>query len=300
MTAFVVATTQHAHAEVRVERSSEAASCPDTAALLERVRDGEAPAAHEPLLIVRFHRTPTGFRASIASNGTERSLDDDATSCEGLAEATAVAVKLALDSAATPGPPAPTPPTLGETPSQEPSRPTAAPAEPRKSLEIGARAVLLFGLIDPVAPGAHVGASFVSRHRAWSIGVTGLVLPTQTRALGEGAVDTSAIGGGVEGCARFPAAERLAFGLCARAEVLRLAGHARGYTEADSRARALFTGAALGRVAARIAGPVSVTLEAGAVVPFVRERFAIEGAGVAYEPPIVAAMAGTGLLVDFR
>ena len=77
-------------------------------------------------------------------------------------------------------------------------------------------------------------------------------------------------------------------------------GTAHGFPRTESQGRPLFAGSLLGRARTPIAGPLALFVEAGAVVPFVRERFAIDTVGVVYDPPIVAAATGIGLTMDFE
>jgi hypothetical protein len=50
----------------------------------------------------------------------------------------------------------------------------------------------------------------------------------------------------------------------------------------------------------RVAGPVRAFVELGAVAPVVRERFAIDGVGLVYDPPLIGGSGGIGALVDFE
>jgi hypothetical protein len=110
----------------------------------------------------------------------------------------------------------------------------------------------------------------------------------------------SIAGGGIEGCGRLPIGRSLLLALCGRTEAMRLEGTARGFPRVEQHARPLFAGTLLGRARARIAGPVALFAEAGAVVPFVRDRFAIDTVGLVYDPPVVAATTGIGIVMDFE
>jgi hypothetical protein len=79
---------------------------------------------------------------------------------------------------------------------------------------------------------------------------------------------------------------------------MRLAGRAQGFARTDAHARPLFAGTLLGRARATVAGPLVLFVEGGAMLPFARERFSIDGVGVVYEPPVVAAVTGLGVLVS--
>lgn len=306
--------SRSARAELQVHRSEGADSCPDTLSFAGRMRDGSVDAAARASasasdIIVRFEHTASGYRSSvIMPDGKRRSLTDDAPTCEGLAEATVLAVKLALDLETAPadtdvGPaasavvrPALSPPDVATPPPHDPSAGRTSTVA-----EISASGVLAFGLGSPAAPGARGGAALVLGEGRWSIGMTGLVLPAQTREIGDGAVDVSILGGGVEGCGRVPVGGRaLLFALCGRIEAMSLRGSSRGFARTEDHARPLFAGTLLARARARVAGPLSGFVEAAAVVPFVRDRFAIDTVGVVYDPPVVAAATGIGVVVDFE
>lgn len=302
--------------DVRVERASGAEGCPDAASFGARVREG-SDRAHEgePTrdVTVRFERTTKGFRSSVlTSDGMKRSLVDDASTCEPLAEATLLAVRMTLDLAASP----PAPP-VNDVPAAPPAPPAAvvapetrdareAPTTPRTKepasvgLEVLASGTLALGVGSPLAPGFRAGAAATLGRGRWSLGVTGVVLSTQTREVGTGSVDIGVAGGGIEGCGRARALQAVVLALCGRAEALRLSGTAHGFARTEEHARPLLLGSLLGRGQMRIAGPVAAYAEVGAVVPIVRERFSIDRVGLVYDPPIIAGSGAFGALVDFE
>jgi hypothetical protein len=288
-----------AQADLRVERSDGADSCPDAAAFANRMRDAGAPqpAFATGEITVRFAHTASGFRSWVGTaDGKHRSLADDAPTCDGLAEATILAVKMALELEGAPAVvSAPPPAVADELPHEE-----AAPRRAAPFVETSASGAVVFGLGSPVAAGVRAGAGLVLGQGRWSIGLTGLALPSQTRSIGEGTVGVSVLGGGVEGCGRLPVGRSVLLALCGRAEAMSLDGSAHGFARTESHARPVFTASLLGRARAKVAGPVALFVEAGALVPFARERFAIDTVGVVYDPPVVGAATGIGMLVDFE
>jgi hypothetical protein len=298
VTTFAV--SRSVHADLRVERADGAGACPDAASFTNLVRaGGSEPPAGPGTITVRFEHTSSGYRSRIVMpDGKHRTLADDASSCDGLAEATVLAVKLALDlETATPAVPADVVPPA-DVAVLDPEPLVVRRATPRA--EIWTSGVLAFGIGSPVAPGVRAGASLLLGQARWSLGITSLVLPSQTRDIGEGKVDVSILGGGIEGCGRSRVGRALLLALCSRVEAMRLEGSARGFARTEEHARPLFAGTLLGRAQAKVAGPVALFIEAGAVVPFVRERFAIDTVGVVYDPPTVAAATGIGMLVNFE
>jgi hypothetical protein len=289
-----------ARAELRVERGEGADTCPDAASFAERMREGGAESQSRGSdLTVRFERTASGFRSWIRrADGKRRTLTDDAPSCDGLAEATLLAATLTLEleTAAPPPSPAPAP----EPPAIADSAPIVPRAHRAPRAEISAGSVVAFGLTSPVAPGVRTGAAFVLGQGRWSLGISGVVLPAQTRTVQEGSVDVSMLGGGLEGCSRLPVGSSFLLAFCGRVEAARLEGTSHGYTRSKEEQRPLFSGTGLGRARVRLAGPIAAFVEAGAVIPFVRERFSIDTVGVVYDPPAVALATGIGILVDFE
>jgi hypothetical protein len=295
---MILGAPRTARADLRVERAEGAESCPDAAAFVERMGDGGAPSlTGRGSIEVRFEPTAEGYRARVQMpGGKHRVLADDAPTCDGLAEATALAVKLAFELDEPPAvAPAASPPLRDEdSGAAELVGPRAAGAE------ISASGVLAVGLASPAAPGLRAGAALLLGRDRWSIGVTGIVLPAQAREVAGGTVRVSVLGGGVEGCRRLPVGDTMLLAVCGRVEAMRLEGSASGFARSEERARPLFAGTLLGRARRTLAGPAALFVEAGGVVPFVRERFALDGVGVVYDPPVVAFTAGIGVLVDFE
>jgi hypothetical protein len=298
-------------AEVHVERAEGAGTCPDAAAIEARVQDGAIGRdARTRAVTVTFERTTRGYRSTIRTpDGLQRSLADDATTCDGLAEATVLAVRLALE-VPEPVPRGPvttsanaTPPSLAPSTPGRDRAPDEAPRTASKravGVEVLAAGAVAFGIGSPLAPGLRGGASLTFAAGRWSAGLTGLVLPSQTRQVGLGEVDVLVAGGGVEACHRLRVARPVLVALCGRAEALMLSGTARGFATVEEHARPVFLGTLLARGQARLGGPVAAFAEGGVVAPVIRERFEIQGVGLVYDPPPVGATAAFGALVDFE
>ena len=224
----------------------------------------------------------------------ERALDDRAAGCDGLAEATLLAVRLALDVPAEP--PAPAEPSDHDTPA-----PIVAGDPHPRHVEILAGGLAAFGIGSAFAPGVRAGGALTLGSEAqWSIGVTGFALASRTQTLGAGAVSIGALGGGVDLCRRHRFGASWRVGLCGRAELGRLSGQARGFDTNEEAARPLVLGSLLLRAQRRFYGPLGLFAEVGGAVPIVRERFEIQGVGLVYDPPLVAATGAIGALVDFE
>lgn len=295
-------------AEIRVERSRGAEACPDPVKFEARARESATSASRD--VSIRFARTSTGYASSIrTSDGMSRALEDDA--CDALADATLVVVRLALDVesasvAPTSSKPTPAPaPAQATTETPAPDRdrdhesPPAANLGRANGFELLAGGAVAAGF--GASFGARAGAGWVFAGRRLSIGVTGLALVPETRAVENGSVEIGLLGGGLEGCGRAATSSRaLAGALCARGEVFRLSGSAGGFARNEAHGRPLATMGLALRGKLRIARPFGLFAEVAASVPLARERFAIDGVGIVYAPPVVAGTAATGLFVDFE
>lgn len=314
--AAVLSARSASAAEIRVDRSKGAEACPDPAKFEARARESAKSSSRD--VDVRFARTRTGYASSIrTSDGMVRAIEDVA--CDALADATLVIVRLALDVES--APPETTTTTAAEpvtassqSPSLSPASSSAASAsadrvepspaanrERTNGIELLAGGAVAAGLGVSFGKGARVGAAWMFDHQRWSIGVTGLALAPETRSFENGTVEIGLLGGGLEGCGRTATTSgALAGALCARGEMFRLSGSANGFARNEEHARPLATMGFALRGKLRIARPLGAFAELAASVPLARERFAIDGAGIIYDPPIVAASAAAGLSVDFE
>jgi hypothetical protein len=280
-------------ADVVVERSEDAEPCPGPSAFRDRVLDDDRGSSRT--VRVRFERSEHGFIATVQTTEGRRRLEDP--SCDALAEATLVVVRLALDE-------------VSSTPAEErssadagPTPPPQVPAAARRSsrVEVLAGGAAALGLGVPFAPGVRIAAGVAFADARLSAGLTGIYLPATTRSLPPGEVAIELLGGGAEACGRATtSSQSLGVALCARAELSRLQGTARGYGRNKERGRPLPTAGLVLRGVGRVLGPIGIFAEAAAVVPLARERFHIEGAGVVYDPPAVAATGAVGASVDFE
>jgi hypothetical protein len=299
------------HADVRVERDASADACPDPATFAERIREGLGEASERTRTItIRFERSPGGYSSTVqTSDGMQRKLTEaNAAGCDGLAEATLLVARLALDSAT--GPPSPPSNTAdaaaganaanaNRAAERDDARRESA-VKPRGRAvhpELLVGALASFGIGGAFSPGARTTAALALR--PWTFGITGFILPPATQPFGVGRVAIAAMAGGLDLCYR---ARLVGFllGVCGRGEIGALTGTARGFANNESATRALLLTSVLARGQRRIGGPLGVFAELGAVVPMVRERFEIQGVGMVYDPPPVAAMGGIGMLVDFE
>lgn len=256
-----------------------------------------------------------------------RQLSDKGSSCKGLADALAIALAVLLDAEPLPPAPAPEPaPAAPPSPPPEaaPSRESPARVEPPparalevpppRTLEIafGAGVVPFAGLLDHdgIAGSGYVEA----RIRRWlSVRAGALAVPSQTFAYRGGVLASDGspaqIGlwlttGMLEGCFAAPllggslgAASAPLAGGCMG--ILAGAIHGEGLTLPNN-AQTTAPWAA-GRMSAfleqRLAWRLSLVFQAGAVIPFIRRYFAVdgEGGGTAFTPASVGVTLATSV-----
>lgn len=203
------------------------------------------------------------LRAHIRSDdGGTRELEAPGPDCQALADASAITLALLLDAAPPPEEPAP-------------------PASLK--LTEGAGAGLLLGTPRDVAPVllAEVGLGLAR----WRLGLGALWALPRRSDFGPGDVRSELLAGSARAC--FLLAPHLS--LCSGAYLGALKMRARGYTR-DEEARSLWGAApvelALDYVWAHVGGELGL----GALLPFQRKRFSIDGLGEAREDWPVQAL----------
>jgi len=315
---LVLAARPASAADIRVERADGAEACPDPNAFQARIREIWSRSSRD--LSIRFGPTRKGFAATVrTSDGMMRSLEDD--SCDALADATLVVVRLAAEEPASgereaPVVPPPTSSSAGLEPAPERDEARAADARSRAwlggELLLGAAAAI--GLQGGLGGGARASGALVFGGGRFSLGLTGLWLapvassPGSSSAgspagssAGSGKIEVGILGGGLEACARAAVAARMvSFAVCPRGEVFRLSGEASGFARNESRGRALIAASLVLRGKVRIAGPAGVFVEAAATFPLTNERFAVDGLGIVYDPPVLAGIGAAGLALEFE
>jgi hypothetical protein len=278
------ATAADVGADLAVDRTPDAAGCPDAAALAEGVNRqlgrravSSAPGARRGVsLRVRFLVDRQGYLAFVEAAGLRvgtRTLDDRGPSCEGLAEATAFTLALLLDDAGRP--PAVDAPDTAR-PASSPGGRTLGDAAPR--LEIGVGGALTSLLAGPLGTGLFAEAGVAPRP-PFAIGVGGLWLPPRSFATVEpGRVDVSLLAGSLYACwAPLRAGRQFALGLCARPALGSLQTNASGYRQVNRDVRRWWAAAGASIDASgALAGPVSWTGRVGVFAPVRRDRFAVD------------------------
>lgn len=292
---------------VSVTRAAGADDCPDTAALLARIEllRGRPDAGAAVQYQVSFARENAGFRAEIRAGGAAggaRVLHDQAITCAGLEQATAVTLALLLDSDArastTPTPPPAAKPDVVSRNAAPP--PAAAELEFAEQLQRyfqGARrsATLtlgpagLAGVLRPIAPALR--AELGTRMAALRGGLGLLWSPGLETMLAPGTVHVSLWAGTSRSCFAPVLGSALRFDLCAAFYIGALEASAEGYDQTRDATR-LWVASSFELALASTPAPIGWELSAAALIPLRRQDFSIDRAGVAY------ASLPVGLLVS--
>lgn len=262
---------------------------------------------------MQFEHEGDAFVATVHNeqDGSTRALSDRGPSCQALTRATAVSLALLIDAESsgtsasgvetdpesTPTPSADTPSAVAE---PKPRRAEAVPnhiedataqrneseSDGSRSLGVYAGAVLLYGVTRPWAPALSGGVHL-------SVGVfragAGVLWAFDGQLeLGPGHVSTGLRGASVEAClapARGPVAR---FDLCSGLLAAWVRAEASGYSTNESRSRPWYA-LPFAATLTTATWPVSWQVGAQALLPWHAQRFQVDGVGLAYEAPRVAA-----------
>jgi hypothetical protein len=279
-------------AALDVRRDESARECPDAPALAARVTRQfgrpaivPAPAAGATTtFIVTFWREGGRLLGRLVATGAragERTFTDESAGCEGLADALAATMAIAMREGV--------------------SRPVAPPPANVQpwGVWVEARAEASFNVVRALWPGA---SAFVGvRPRPWlGVGVGALVLPTAHLERSPGALDLTLIAAELRVCGHDPARPAFRLGLCVSTFAGELRGQGDGFTP-DRSARGRWVALAGGpRLEGELFDRLGWLVHASAAIPVWADRFKVEGLGRIYEPPSVGALVGAGLLWSFR
>lgn len=274
-----------ARAPLAVARGPGAESCPDAVELAElvaNVRGGSRGVASS--YRVAFERTANAYAASIVntSDGSERRLSDEGSTCTALGRATAVTLALLLD--AEPAPPSTEARVPAAVPAPAPASarpaPSAATAGARGAVTLQAGGALLLGVIRPAAPGL-IGGAGIETGR-FQVGLNALWTPPASTALGPGHVTTAFLGAKLDACLAAFTARELRVGACAGMLAGYVRGEAHGFTRNDASSRP-WLGLTLDLTLRAPAAPLGLELGLSALVPVRRQDFQVDGVGIAYQ-----------------
>lgn len=282
-----------------VERTPNAADCPDAPALNARIAAlrGHDDTHGSSVYVVGFKRTGTELTAAIrVGNTSVRVLRNRGGSCAALSNAVAVTLAMLIDADETQRPavnqdsePAPlaNPPESLLEPKPRKRRARArgdAPLEGR--LGLGASA--LAGALAPVAPallasiGVQRGGARLELGVLWGL--------PRSLSLAPGSVSESLIAGTLRGCVTLLGERELGLDLCAGVFAGATRGEACGFTQ-NFVQQSPWLAVPVELSLARLAGPVGWELGASALAIAAERDYGVDGvSGVAYRTPPVAAL----------
>jgi hypothetical protein len=279
---------------VAVEKDDVASSCPDLTWFKARIASHAGKAGQTGSFKIAFTRQNDVWNARIerqqpssGSPGVERVLQDRSSTCEPLSEAVAVTVAILADVSA----PLEEPAARDAHPSN-PSSPPVAPAAPkldgdassstRTKVWVGADGGAAVSFIAPIAPVFGLGAALdYANLRA---GARWMMTTEQKFALDPGRVFVQAWSGTLYSCLH-GARGNFGAALCAAADVSLLRASAEGFDQAKPSMRSYEAVGLEVQPSWYVSDGIRISAVLGALLPFTRESFSVNGRGVAYVPP---------------
>lgn len=310
-TPLAAAQTQAPRAALVVTRGEGAQDCPDSAALAERVRGvaganvisaelGAAP--FETWVQVAIARNFGGYGAQISTSGMRhgnRSLEDLGPSCASLADAIAVTLAIVLDPYVSAPPPAPPAPLSSPEPKAKPKSVNQAPQ--RRHLFLDAAAGVTLDVLEHAMP-LLAGSAGLHLTPKWSLSLGGGYVLSDTLTSAGGEVELSLAYADLRGCGRaWGEGDRTHLDWCLAAMIGSLGGSGRGYANTFSQ-RSLWLSVAVGpEVIFPFARSLSWILTGEAVLPVIRNGFAVQSNGsqnLAFRPSAVGGLISLGVRGD--
>lgn len=273
---------------IEVNRGGGAEDCPGADAFASRVErqlgrralvPGPAPGVPTAFEIRLWGEGQTRHARLVArgARAGERELVDRGSSCEGLAEALAATMAIALSEGA--------PEPLTEKP--------PSPSEPLSmAVEAGVDAT-----VNVLGPFGVAGrALFELEPLPWlGLGLGAIITPSSRFERDPGRVDVSLLAAELRACGGWPRRRPLGLSFCASTLAGATRARGRGYTP-DRNASGAWVALAVGpRVEGDLYGPLGWTAHASALMPLWADRFSIDSLGVVYDPPALGALFGAGL-----
>lgn len=276
-----------AGADVTVQKSADAAACPDAQALSRAVLGlWMAPAriAERLQITVQFTRTAAGFAADIHTSGAKsgtRHLETTGTSCGPLTDAVAVTLALLLDLVRVR--PRAEQHVEGRDFEREPV--SAAPLTVAAAVRAGGG----YGVLGPAASGL-ISASLSATRRRFGLEAQLFWTTPRAYAYDEGFVEVGLWGGGLDACYEATSdPSRMTLRPCAGVRVGSLSGSGARF-DANAHAKQAWVALAVGvHVELPLKGRWRLVAAPSLVVPAREHVFGVSGRGAAFESLPVAA-----------
>ena len=228
-------------------------------------------------------------RGGIAA--AERRLD--ATSCAGLADATAVILALALS----PSPSAsPVPsPSVSPSPSRSPETPSSPTDSPAYDHALSTSASLATDATTLPAPaiGAHVAFAYLPGRARIEIAGSYFSGQSKTTASSSAGADFTLLSAGLRGCWAIVRSD-VELSPCAGADLQQVSASGFGAAQNFDTDAAWLSAAGGLLLRMPLTSWLALRAQADAVVPLSRPRFVVEGDGAVHQPSAIGARAGIG------
>lgn len=290
-----------------VQRAPGASDCLDAATLADRVTlltgrralvaaDGASGAfAYE----VQILKSDEGYTAIVLAGGKSRQIEDPGPTCASLSDALALTLAILADADTPPPAPPPDPPPPAPVrvpvriPPPAPPRPPAPAYGPR--LLLSPSVGLSEGLSGSLVPAVVllndlrlIGPLSVLAGFTW--------MPAQGFPLAPGRVEVQLMYGQIAPCvSRWRILERVRLGACAQLNVGGLRGKAIGYPQSREVTRPWTSFGLTGLADVLVIDPLYWSVRVGGFVTAPQEAFAIDGVGVAFDPPPAGILVATGV-----
>lgn len=291
-----------------VQRAPAASDCLDAAALADRVTlltGRKALVAAETAgggfaYEVQILKSDEGLAAIVLAGGKSRQIADPGPTCASLSDALSLTLAILVDADASPPAPPPVPPP--PPPKQAAPLPTFVPPPPPPPaptygprLYLAPHVALTEGLSGSLVP-AVVLANDLRLYRFLSVLAGFTWMPSQNFSLGQGQVEVQLMYGQIAPClSDWSILRRVRLGGCAQLNVGALRGKATGYAENREITRVWTSFGLTGLLDVLLIGPLYWSARVSGLVTAPQEAFSIDAVGVAFDPPPVGILFGTGI-----
>jgi hypothetical protein len=277
---------------VEVERDDVAVSCPDRPWFSARIASHAGNAGHAGIFKLTLSKRRDAWYARIqrweqnrSSPAAERVLRDRSQGCEPLAEAAALTIAMSAENLAKRAEPSPPNPAAAIEEQAVPVTPASARPQPetdRSKVWVGAGGGAAASWISPIAP--ELGFAVALDSPGLRSGLRLMMTTEQKLAVEPGHVVVQAWLGSVFSCLRL-AQGRFGSALCLVGDVAMLRASADGFDDGRPGTRAYGAAGLEAQPSWNVSDGYRISMALGALLPFGRESFSVEGRGVAYVPP---------------
>lgn len=295
---------------VVVQRAPAASDCVDAATLAGRVNllvgrtalIASEAAGESFAFEVQILRSDDGYTAIVLAAGGSRKLDDPGPTCAGLSDALAVTLAVLVDAdekPVAPPPPPPPPPATATAVFVPPPPPPSIPPRYGPRLLLSPIIAVTSGLSGDAVP-AVVLVNDLRVIGPFSLLAGFTWMPSQDYPLREGHIEVQLMYGQLAAClSSWRVFGRSRLGGCFQVDVGGIRGKGVGYDETSEITRPWVGLGLTGLADVPIIDPLYWSTRISAFAVPTQEAFQIRGIGVAFDPPPVGILVGTGVGVRF-